>query len=87
VAATGLAAAILFSVGRRAAPSLLATLAGLSVLRLLLAPLLAPSIAVCAAFAPERLPRLTLLAAAVLEALVCLYIGVVWFIPALFGRP
>ena len=87
VAATGLAAVILFAAGRRAGPSALATLGGLSVLRLLAAPLLAPVFGVCAALAPERPPRLMLLAAAALEAVVCVYIGVVWFIPAVLRGP
>jgi hypothetical protein len=85
VAVTGVAAAILFAAGRRAAPSPLATLAGLSVLRLLAAPLLTPTYAVCAAFSPHRPPRLTFLAATALEAAVCVYIGIVWFVPVIFG--
>jgi hypothetical protein len=85
VAVSGLVAAILYAAGRRAGPSPLATWAGLSVLRLLAAPLLAPTFAVCAALAPDRLPRLTLLAAAAMEGTVCVCIAVVWFVPAMFG--
>src|SRR5438093_7304313 len=47
VAVTGVTAAILFAVGRHAAPLPLATWAGLSVLRILVAPLLALTFVVC----------------------------------------
>jgi hypothetical protein len=86
VAATGLTAAILFAVGRQAAPSPLATWAGLSVLRILLAPLLALTFAVCALFTPHRSPRFAFLAAAAMEVVVTAYAGIVWFVPMLLHR-
>jgi hypothetical protein len=87
VAVTGLAAVILFAVGRRAAPSPFATWAGLSVLRLLAAPILALTFVVCAALSPHRPPRLMFLAATAMEAAVCIYMGVVWFLPMVLHRP
>ena len=86
VAITGLTATGLYTVGRQAAPSLLATLAGLSVLRILVAPLLALTFVVCAAFSPYRLPRLAFLAATLMEAAVSAYAGLVWFLPLFFAR-
>lgn len=83
-AITGLAAVMLFTVGRHAeAPSPMATWAGLSVLRILAAPLLALASLVCAAVAPYRFPRLMLLVATVVEAGVSAYGGFVWFLPLL----
>lgn len=81
VAVTGIAAAILFTVGRHAPPSLLATWAGISVLRILVAPLLVPAFLVCALFSPHRPPRLAFLAAAAMEATVSAYGAAVWFVP------
>ncbi len=87
VAVTGVAAVILYAVGRHATASPLATWAGLSVLRILVAPLLAFGLLVCTIFSPHRFPRLALLAATVVEAAVSAYGGVVWFIPLFFhGR-
>ena len=80
VAVTGLTAAILFAVGRHATPSILATWAGLSVLRILVAPLLALTFLVCALFTPYRSPRFALLAATAMEAAVTAYAGAVWFV-------
>ena len=62
----------------------MATWAGVSVLRILVAPLLALVSLVCAIFAPYRFPRLTLLAATAVEAGVSAYGGFVWFLPLLF---
>jgi hypothetical protein len=87
VAGTGLAAATLFAMGRHAAPSPLATWAGLSVLRLLVAPLLALAFLVCTVLSPYRVSRLALLAATVVEVAVSVYGGFVWFVPLLFPRP
>jgi hypothetical protein len=56
VAVTGIAAVILYVVGRHATASPLATWAGLSVLRILGAPLLALGFLVCTIFSPHRLP-------------------------------
>jgi hypothetical protein len=56
---TGLAPVVLFAIGRHALPpSPLATWAGLSVLRILVAPLLALACLVCTLLAPYRFPRL-----------------------------
>jgi hypothetical protein len=81
VAVTGVTAAILFAVGRHAAPSVVATLAGLAVLRILAAPLLALTFLVCTVCSPHRSPRLALLAATLMEAAVSAYGGYVWFVP------
>jgi len=87
VAITGLAAVALFAIGRHAlAPSPLATWAGLSVLRILVAPLLALASLVCTLLAPYRVPRLALLATAILEVVVSAYGCVVWFLPLLLPR-
>lgn len=87
VAFTGAAAAILYALGRHAvAPSPLAAWAGLAVLRVLLAPVLAPAFLVFAVLSPHRSPRFALLGATVVEVLVAAYAGVVWFLPLLFAR-
>lgn len=81
------AAASLFTLGRHAvAPSPLATWASLSVLRILLAPVLAPAFLVFALFSPHRSPRFVLLAATVVEVAVGAYAGFVWFFPLFFDR-
>jgi hypothetical protein len=88
LAVTGLAAAVLFAMGRHAvAPSPLATWAGLSVLRILVAPLFALAFLVCSVFAPYRVPRLAFLAVTATEAAVSVYGGLVWFVPLFFPRP
>jgi hypothetical protein len=87
VAVTGVTAALLFAVGRHATSSSLATWAGLSVLRILVAPLLALTFLVCTVLSPYRSPRLTCLAATVMEAAVSIYGGFVWFVPLFFHRP
>jgi hypothetical protein len=81
VAVTGVTAAILFAVGRHATPSLLATWAGISVLRILVAPLLALTFLVCAVLSPHRLPRFAFLTATVMEVAVSAYGGAVWLVP------
>jgi hypothetical protein len=86
-ALAGLAAAALFAIGRHAAPSPLATWAGLSVLRILVAPLLALTLLVCAVFSPYRFPRLALLAGTVMEVAVSTYGGLVWFVSLIFPGP
>jgi uncharacterized protein YybS (DUF2232 family) len=85
VAITGLAAVVLFAVGRHAAPSPLATWASLAVLRILLAPLLALVALVCAVLSPYRFPRLALLSVAVAEVAVSAYGGFLWFVPLVKG--
>ena len=87
VAATGITAAVLFAVGRHAAPSPLATWAALSVLRILAAPLLALTFLVCAVFSPHRSPRLAFLGATAMEATVSAYGGAVWFVPLFVHGP
>ena len=87
VAVTGAGAAILFAVGRQAAPSGVATWAAFSVLRILLAPLLALTFLVCTILSPHRFSRLAFLAATVLEAAVSAYGGAVWFVPLFFQGP
>ncbi len=84
VAVTGIAAVILFAVGRHAAPSPLATWAAFAVLRILVAPVLALTFLVCAIFSPHRSPRLALLAATVMEVAVTACGGAVWFVPLFF---
>src|SRR5262249_42885016 len=86
IAITGVAAVALFAAGRHMSePSPLAGWAALSVLRILLAPLLALSFLVCTALSPYRMPRLVFLAATVLEATVSIYGGYVWFFPILLN--
>ena len=84
MAVTGIAAVILFAVGRHAAPSPLATWAAFAVLRILLAPVLALTFLVCAIFSPHRSPRLAFIAATVMEVAVTAYGGAVWFVPLFF---
>ena len=87
VAVTGVTAAILFAVGRHATLSPLATWVNFSVLRILVAPLLAIIFLVCTILSPHRSPRFAFLAAALMEAAVSTYGGFVWFVPLLFHRP
>jgi len=87
VAVTGVTAAILFAAGRYATASPLATWAAFSVLRILVAPLLALTFLVCTIFSPYRSPRVALFAAAVTEGAVSAYGGAVWFVPLLFRGP
>jgi hypothetical protein len=87
VAFTGLTAATLFAIGRHAESSPLAAWAGLSVLRILIAPLLALTFLVCTVFSPYRFPRVAFLTATGMEAAVSAYGGLVWFAPLFFHRP
>jgi hypothetical protein len=87
VAVTGLAAVILFAAGRHAMPpSPLVMWAGLSLLRILVAPLLALTFLVCALLTPHRAPRLAFLAATAMEAAVTAYAGAVWFVVVFLHR-
>jgi hypothetical protein len=87
VAVTGLTAAILYAVGRHAAPSsLLATWAGYSVLRILVAPLLALAFLVCSLFTPHRSPRYAFLAATAIEAVLTACVAAVWFVEVFLHR-
>ena len=87
VAVTGLAAVALFAIGRSAGPSPVATWAALSVLRILVAPLLALAFLMCTVFSPYRPPRLALLATTAAEVVVSAYGGFVWFVPLFLHRP
>jgi hypothetical protein len=87
LAVTGLAAVVLFAIGRYAGPSPIAIGAALSVLRILVAPLLALTCLVCTVLSPYRVPRLALLAATAIEVAVSAYGGFVWFLPLLLHRP
>lgn len=84
VALTGVTAGILFAVGRHATASPIAMWAGLAVLRILMAPLLALTFLVCALFSPVRFPRVALLTATVMELAVSAYGGTVWLVPMIF---
>jgi hypothetical protein len=86
VAITAVAAAILFAVGRQAAPSPLATLAAFSVVRILVAPLLALTFVVCTMLSPTRQARFAFLAATAMESAASAYGGIVWFVPLFFGK-
>ena len=87
VALTGVAAVLLYALGRHAvAPSPLATWAALSVLRILLALVLAPAFLVFALLSAYRSPRFALLTATALEVGVAVYAGFVWFFPLMFHR-
>jgi hypothetical protein len=84
VALTGITAAALYAFGRHATQSPLATLASLSVLRMLISPLLALTFALFAVLSPHRAPRLGFLAATLMEATASIYAGCVWFFPMYF---
>jgi hypothetical protein len=87
LAITGVAAAILFAIGRHEAGSRLATWAELSVLRLLISPLLALTFLMCAFFSPRGFSRRALLTATAIESTVSLSVGVFWFIHVVLHRP
>jgi hypothetical protein len=79
---TGLAAAVIFMVGRTAIdPSPLAAWAAFSVLRILIAPLLALTFLLSALISPFRWHRFALLAASLMELAVTAYAAVIWFVP------
>src|SRR5688572_25118710 len=84
IAVTGVTAAIVFAVGSHAPPSTLATLAGFSVLRILVAPLIALAFLVCTIFSPRGASRSALIAATAMETAVSVYGGFVWFAPLFF---
>jgi hypothetical protein len=86
MAVMGPAAVILFSAGRHATSSPLVAWVGLSLLRILVAPLLALTFLVCALFTPHRSPRFVFLAATAMEALVTAYAGAVWFVTVFLHR-
>jgi hypothetical protein len=80
VAFTAVVAAILFACGRHLTHWPVAILASLSVFRVLVAPLFALTFFVCTVLAPDRHPRLKLLAATVTEVAVSAFGGVVLFL-------
>jgi hypothetical protein len=86
LAVTGVAAAILYAVGRHATASPLATCAAFSVLRILAAPLLALTFLLCTLLAPYPFARYALGGAALMEAAVSTYAGLVWFLPLFLER-
>ena len=86
LAVTGVAAVVLFAVGRHATASTLATLAMASVLRILAAPLLSITFVVFAVLCPYRVPRVGLLAGSAAEVAVSAYAAFVWFAPLLLDR-
>lgn len=86
-ALTGVAAVLLYALGRHDVEhSPLATWTALSVLRILLAPVLAPAFLVFAVLSAHRSPRIALLGAALLEMAVGAYAGFVWFLPLIVHR-
>jgi hypothetical protein len=85
-ASTGIAATIVYAVGRYETTGPLATWGAFSVLRILVAPLLLLTFAVCTVFSPSRPTRIAFATAALMEAAVGVYIGVVWFLPLLPER-
>lgn len=85
-AVTGLAAVVLFAIGRHAEVSSLATLGAFSVLRILVAPLFAIGFLLFAVFCPYRSPRLAFLAGSAAELVASAYGGLVWFVPLFLGR-
>ena len=86
VAVTAIAATSLFAIDRHSAPAAMSGWAILSVLRLLVAPLLALAFFVCALLSPYRAPRFVLLGASALEAAASAYAGLAWFVPLIFDR-
>jgi hypothetical protein len=72
LAVTGVAAAIIFAVGKGDPTTRLAIWAGYSVLRILISPLLALAFIVCAAFSPQKTPGIALAIAAMMEIAVFL---------------
>lgn len=80
VAATGLSAAALYSAAHNADASPgVVSWGGVAPLRMLAAPLFALALALFAVLAPDRRPRIGLLAAAFCEATVTAYAALAWF--------
>ncbi len=86
VAATGIAAVVLYAAGREAGYSPLATWSALSVLRILVAPFLTLMFFVPAFLSPYPFPRFAFFAAAASEAAVSAYAGFIWFLPLFLHR-
>jgi hypothetical protein len=85
-ASTGIAATIVYAIGRHATTGLLAAWSAFAVLRILVAPLFVLTFTVCAFFSPHRAARLAFVIAGLMEAVVSAYIGIVWFLPLLTAR-
>lgn len=84
ISLTSVIAAALYAFGRDAVePAPLAAWAAFSVLRILMAPLLAVVFFVFTVLSPYRIPRIGFLAATALETVVTAYAGFVWFLPLL----
>ncbi len=86
VAAAGVAAAVVFAIGRGEAATRLGPWAEFSVLWILASPVLALAFAVCAVVSPRRPFRIALVAATAMEAAVGAYGAAVWFLPLIFHR-
>jgi hypothetical protein len=83
IAGTGLAAAVLYLVGRGTVPgSTLQVWAGFSVLRILIAPLLGLAFFLAGLFAPTRPDRIALLIATSMEAVAFGAIALTWMLSA-----
>ena len=83
IAGTGLAAAVLYLVGRGTAPgSALHEWAGFSVLRILIAPLFGLTFFLAGLFAPTRRERIAFLVATSMEAVAFAAIGLTWVLSA-----
>jgi hypothetical protein len=85
-ASTGIAATIVYAIGRHATTGLLAAWSAFAVLRILVAPLFVLTFTVCAFFSPHRAARIAFVIAGLMEAAVSAYIGIVWFLPLLTAR-
>jgi hypothetical protein len=79
IAATGLASAIIYAIGRTASGGLpLGEWAGLATLRILVAPICALGFAVSGLVAPTRAPRIALFVATGIDAAVFAYAVMTW---------
>jgi hypothetical protein len=87
IAATGVTAVIVYSIGRHELATPLATWAGVSVIRIIVSPLLVLSFLVCGCLSPHRPSRFAFLTATLLEAVVSAYGGTFWFIHVVLHRP
>jgi hypothetical protein len=85
VAATGVAAVVIFAAGRATADSALALWAAFAILRILFSPLFAGADLLCALFAPNRGARIALLIAAAMETTVIGYGALIWVRALLLG--
>jgi hypothetical protein len=79
-ATTSAAALVVYLAGQRtAALPIIHTWSPLAVLRILVAPLFALAFILSGVFAPSRSCRIALFAAALIEAVIFVYVAVVWF--------